>query len=40
MIRRENEFHATGIIKNSITLFFDDLGNYDIENGWMNSKNM
>ena len=35
-VRRENEFHATGIIKNSITLtFFDDLGNYDIEM-WMN----
>ena len=32
-IRRENEFYSTGIIKNSITLtFFDDYGNYNIEN--------
>lgn len=36
-IRRENEFYSTGIIKNSITLtFFDDYGNYNIEN-WLNS---
>ncbi len=35
-VRRENEFLDTGIIKNSIKLtFFDDFGNYDIEN-WMN----
>ncbi len=35
-VRRESEFYSTGIIKNSIPLtFFDDFGNYDIEN-WMN----
>ncbi|WP_198304874.1 rhodanese-like domain-containing protein [Arcobacter vandammei] len=35
-VRREGEFIATGIIKNSIPLtFFDDFGNYDIEK-WLN----
>lgn len=34
-VRRESEFINTGIIKNSIALtFFDDFGNYNIEN-WL-----
>lgn len=34
-VRREEEFEATGIIKNAHKLtFFDQYGNYDLEN-WM-----
>jgi rhodanese-related sulfurtransferase len=35
-VRREDEFKRTGVIKNAhLMTFFDEYGNYDLEN-WMN----